>query len=192
MRRRLAGKLTRTHALVLIVGLLLSVAWAVPSLGANVGKVARLALGRANEAFHNANLAIDASNKAKDTANGANSAASSAKSAADSAQSSANAAQSTANTALAATSGTAHVQSNFTRTFDPGSIAQTSCTASPFSQSGVLPSDEVIVTPPDTQPVGIMTQAFTSSNEVTLVFCNVAGGGPIDPPSGSYEFSILR
>jgi hypothetical protein len=191
MRRRLAGKLTRTHAIVVVVALLLSLAWAVPSLGANVGKVARLALGRANEAFHNANLAINTSNKAQDTANGANATANSAKSTAGAAQSTANTANTTASQALARANSSAQVQSNFTMTFDPASIPQTSCVASPFSRVGVLGSDEVIVTPPDTQPVGILTQASTGSNEVTLLFCNVTGGA-VDPPSGAYEFSILR
>jgi hypothetical protein len=105
VRRRLE-RLTRTQALALVVGLLLALAWAGPSVGASVGKVARLALGRANEAFHNADLAINTSDAAKSTANSANttadaasSTANAARSAAASAQSAANDAQSTANTA---------------------------------------------------------------------------------------------
>jgi hypothetical protein len=101
MRRRLAGKLTRTHALVLIVGVLLAAAWAAPSLGAGVGKVARLALGRANEAVHSANLAINSSDAAKSTANSANATAQSADSNANTARAAASAAQSSANQALA-------------------------------------------------------------------------------------------
>jgi hypothetical protein len=49
----------------------------------------------------------------------------------------------------------------------------------------------VIVTPPDTQPLGIVTQAYTSSGSITLEFCNVTGS-PIDPPSGVYEFSTIN
>lgn len=198
MRRRLE-RLTRTQALALVVGLLLALAWAGPSLGASASKVARLALGRANEAFHNADLAINTSDTAKSTANSANttadaasSTANAARSAAATAQSTANAAQSTANQALSIANGSAHLHDNFTMTFDPGSIAATSCTSDQFGRLGVLASDEVIVTPPDTQPIGIVTQAFTSDNQVTLEFCNVTGGSAIDPPSGAYEFSILR
>jgi hypothetical protein len=197
MRKRL-HQLTRTQALVLVVGLLFALAWAAPTLGAGVGKVARLALGRANQAVYNAKLAVDTSGKARDTANSANATAgtanttaNAARTAATSAQSAASAAQATGNAALAIANGSAHVHDNFTMTFDPGSIAATSCTSNQFLRLGVLASDEVIVTPPDTQPIGIVTQAFTSDNQVTLEFCNVTGGA-IDPPSGAYEFSILR
>jgi trimeric autotransporter adhesin len=188
---KLTNKLTTKRALVAIVALLLALAWAVPSMGASTAKLARKALARANLAFHNADLAIDSSNKARTTANDANAAASAAKTAANTAQSTANSAQSTANTALSLASGSAHVQDNFTMSFDPSSLSATSCTGSSFSRLGVLSSDEVIVTPPDTQPIGIVTQAFTSTGQVTLEFCNVTGS-PIDPPSGSYEFSSLR
>jgi Sec-independent protein translocase protein TatA len=101
MRRRISGKLKDPRALVVVVGLLLAVAWAAPSLGASVGKVARLALGRANEAVHDANLAINSSDAAKQTANNANATANSANTTANAARSVANTAQTTANTAQA-------------------------------------------------------------------------------------------
>jgi trimeric autotransporter adhesin len=187
--------LTTKRALVVIVGVLLALAWAVPSIGASTAKVARKAFARANLAFYHANLAIDTSNKAKATANDASAAANSAKTAASQAQSTANQAQSTANTAQSTANqalSKARFQDNFTATLDPSGIAATACTSSPVSRAGVMASDEVIVTPPDTQPIGIVTQAFTSSGQVTVEFCNVTGGGSIDPPSGTYEFSTVR
>jgi hypothetical protein len=103
MRTRLA-KLNRTQALVLIVGLLFALAWAAPSVGAEVGKVARLALGRANEAVYNADRAINASDSAKSTANAASTTADAARAGASSAQAAASTAQSTANNAQSAAS----------------------------------------------------------------------------------------
>jgi hypothetical protein len=128
MRRRLE-RLTRTQALALVVGLLLALAWAAPSLGASAGKVARLALGRANEAFHNADLAINASDAAKSTANAANttanaasSTANAARSVATTAQSTANAAQSTANQAL--TQANSIVTPSYARMNQPCTVSQ--------------------------------------------------------------------
>jgi len=175
----------------MVVGLLLALAWAVPSIGASTAKVARTALARANLAFHNANLAIDTSNKAKATAGDANATADSARTAASQAQSSANQAQSTANQALSLATGVVHLQANFTRSVDPNGISAGSCNTVSLSQSGVLPTDELIVTPPENQPIGIVSQGFTSTNSVTLELCNVTGGS-IDPPLIAYEFSTLR
>jgi hypothetical protein len=179
--------LTTKRALVAIVGVLLALAWAIPSIGASTGKVARKAFARANLAFYHANLAIDTSNKAKTTANEASATANAAKATATQAQTSANQAQSTANQALSR----ARFQDNFTATLDPGGIAATACTSSSVSRASVLATDEVIVTPPDTQPIGIVTQAFTATGQVTLEFCNVTGA-TINPPSGTYEFSTIR
>jgi membrane protein involved in colicin uptake len=177
--------------LVALVGVALALAWAIPSMGASTAAVARKAFARANVAFHNANLAIDTSNTAKTTANSANTTANAAKTTANAAQSTANTANSTANTALNVANAAAHVQDNFTHTSDPSSITGGSCTNDTFSRSGVLSTDEVIVTPPGTQPLGIVTQAYTSSGSITLEFCNVTGS-PIDPPSGAYEFSTIN
>ena len=168
----------------MIVGVLIALAWAVPSIGASTAKIARKAFARANLAYYHASLAIDTSNKANATASTASATANSAKVAAGQAQT-------TANQALSLANGAVQREDNFTMTFDPTSISGASCTSSPFSRLGVLSSDEVIVTPPDTQPIGILTQAFTSNGQVTLEICN-ATGAPIDPPSGTYEFSILR
>jgi hypothetical protein len=179
--------LTTKRALVVVVGVLLALAWAIPSIGASTATVARKAFARANLAFYHANLAIDTSNKAKTTANDASATANSARTVASQAQSTANAAQSTANQALTK----ARFQDNFTATLDPDGIAPTVCTSSLVSRAGVLATDEVIVTPPDTQPIGIVTQAFTATDQVTLEFCNVTGG-TINPPSGLYEFSTVR
>jgi hypothetical protein len=185
------GKLTTGRTLVLVIGVLFALAWAVPSLGASVSKVARTALGRANEAVYHSDIAVSQSNTAKTTANTANATASSANSTANAAKTTASAAQTTANQALAIANGSAHVQDNFTVSSDPGNIAADSCDSDPISRLGVLSTDEVIVTPPSTQPLGIITQAYTSSGTITLVFCNVTSAG-IDPPSGQYEFSTLR
>jgi len=187
MWRKLGDKLTGRRALVVVIGVLLALAWAVPSIGASTAKLARTALARANLAFHNANLAIDTSNKAKSSAGDANATAGAARTAASQAQTSASQAQTTASQALSK----ARFQDNFTGTFDPNNIASTSCTSSSATRATVLGSDEVIVTPPETQPIGIVTQAFTANGQVTLEFCNVTGG-TIDPPSGTYEFSTVR
>jgi len=176
-----------------IVSLAFVLAWAMPSMGASTAAVARKAFARANLAFHNADLAIDTSNKAKSTAGTASATASAASSTASAASSTANAANSTANQALSAAIAADEVQDNFSMTFDPGDISANTCVSDTRSRTGVLSSDEVVVTPPDTQPLGILTQAYTSSGSVTLVFCNVtAASQPINPPSGSYEFSTLR
>jgi hypothetical protein len=112
LRRRLHGRLTKNQALVVVVGLLFALAWAVPSLGAKSSKLARTALGRANEAFYKSNVAISTSNTANGTANAA-------KSTAASAQSTANNALSTANTALSDATSALHLADNFTSTLDP-------------------------------------------------------------------------
>jgi hypothetical protein len=188
---KLRDKLTTRRALVVIFAVLLALAWAVPSIGASTAKLARLALGRANTAVHDSNLAIDTSNTAKGTANSANATANSANSTANSAKTTANAAQSTANQALSIANGSAHVVDHFTSSFDPGNIGQQSCEPFSVARPIVLASDEVIVTSPETQALGIIVQAYTSASQVTLVFCNVTGG-TINPDPGTYEFSVLR
>jgi hypothetical protein len=83
---------------------------------------------------------------------------------------------------------------NFTLNFDLPPIPAGSCRQSPFRRSGVVQTDEAIVTPPDSQPLGVLTQAVTRTApglEVKLVSCNVTGA-TIDPPPGDYEFSIIR
>jgi hypothetical protein len=191
MRTKLRRKLTKNHMLVLIVGLVFTLAWALPSLGASAGKLARTALGRSNEAVHNANLAVNSANTAKTTANTANATAGAANTTANTAKTTASTANTTANQALSAANAAAHVQDNFTSARDPGNITALSCVNDSFSRLGVLSTDEVIVTPPDTQPLGIITQAYTSSGAITLVFCNVTSSD-INPPSNTYEFSTIR
>ena len=191
MRGKLRNGLTTRRALVLVVAAMLSLAWAMPSVGASAQKIARKALARANQAFHNADLAIDTSGRARTTANNASSTAEAARSTANAAQSTANTANSTANTALSVANGKLARLSNFSSTIDPGSISSGNCTSSSISRLGQASSDEVIVTPPETQPLGIIVQAYTASGEVVLQVCNVSGS-PIDPPSGSYEFSTFR
>src|SRR3954449_8384299 len=140
------SKLTTRKALVVIIGVMFALAWAIPSLGASAGKVARTALGRANEAFYKSNVAVSTSDTAKSTANSANATAGAANTSANQAKTAASQAQSTANSALSIANGAAHQQDNFTRTSDPSSIPATSCVADSFSRLGVLSSDEVIVT----------------------------------------------
>jgi hypothetical protein len=189
--------LTTRRALVLIVGVLLALAWAVPSIGATTGQLARLALGRANQAVHNSNLAVNSSDTAKSTANNANATAGAANATASSANATAGAAQSTAAAAQSSASQAAslatiadEVQDNFTSGFDPPSVAGTSCDDHAISRLGVLATDEVIVTPPSALPDDLIVQAFTSAGTITLRICNL-GSNPVDPPSG-YEFSTLR
>jgi hypothetical protein len=191
VQAKLREKLTTRRALVVLVGVLLALAWAVPSIGASTAKLARKAFARANLAYHYSDLAIDTSNKARTTATQASGTADAAKTTANQAQSAASQAQSTANTALSVANGAAHVQAKLTKTFDPGNLPATSCESSTFSQLGVLASDGAIVTPPDTQPLGVIAQAVTSTNQFTLQLCNVTSSA-IDPPSGTYKVIILR
>jgi hypothetical protein len=185
--------LTKRRTLVVIVGVLLALAWAIPSLGASAGKVARTALVRANQAFHNANLATSNSNTAKNVSNQANATAGAANNTANTANSNANSAKTTANQALSVANNADEVESTFEMSFNPGNIDPTSCVSDSFSRVGVLSSDEVIVTPPSTQPLGIITQAYTSTSSITLAFCNVTDDpAGIDPPLSTYEFSTLR
>ena len=185
------SKLTTRRALVVIIGVMFALAWAIPSLGASAGKVARTALGRANEAVHDSNLAVSTSNTANGTANSANTTANAAKTAAGAAQSTANTANSTANSALSIANGRAQVVVNTSHSFDAGNLNGGTCTTTTFSQLGVTSADDVILTPPTTLQDGILTQAFASSNQLELEVCNVTGGA-IDPPNASYKFMIIR
>ena len=191
MRRKIRAQLTTNRVMVLVIAVLFALAWAVPSIGASAGKVARVALARSNQAVHDSSVAVATSNTAKSTANNANATAGAANSTANSANTTANSAKSEASQALSLATGAVQIQQNFEKSFDPGTINPASCIASPFSQFGVLSTDQVIVTPPSTQPTGIITQAYTSSGSITLEFCNVTGAG-IDPPPGNYEFSTIR
>lgn len=143
--------------------------------------------------MNRSDTAKSTANSANATAGAANATASSANNTAGAAQSTAAAAQSTASQALSTASIADEVRDNFSFAFDPDSISATSCVSESRSRLGVLTSDEVIVTPPNSQPLGIIVQAkkSSSSGQVTLVFCNVTNSS-IDPPSGSYEFSTLR
>jgi hypothetical protein len=185
------GKLTSGRTLVLVIGVLFALAWAVPSLGASVSKVARTALGRANEAVYHSDVAVSQSNTAKTTANTANATAGTANTTANAAKTTANTANTTANQALSLANSAAQVFANATKTIDPGSIGSGSCDSFPFSQLGVAATDELIVTPPANLDLGIIVQGNTSTGQVTLVFCNITAAS-IDPPSGSYEYSVFR
>lgn len=190
MRRKLRAQVTTNRAMVLVIGVLFAIAWAVPSIGASAGKVARVALGRANQAVHDSNIAVSNSNTAKTTANTANSTASAANSTANTANTTANSAKTTATQALSLANGAAQVVDNFTTSSAAGTVNANTCASDPITRFGVLSTDEVIVTPPSSQPLGIVTQAYTSNSSVTLVFCNVTSGDKT-PPSG-YELSVLR
>jgi len=179
MRRMLTTK----WALVVIVGVLFALAWAIPSLGASAGKLARTALGRANESVYNSNLAVNTSNTAKNTANNASNVAAAANSAAATANN-------TANTALSLANGGPRVIANAAHSFDANNLASGGCTSTTFTQLGVASTDDVIVTAPTTLPEGVIAQAFTASNQVKLELCNV--GGAVDPPNASYKFLVLR
>ena len=77
--------------------------------------------------------------------------------------------------------------------FDLGAQTAGNCTEFPFASAGVLPTDEVIVTPPETQPEGMIVQAQTSSvagSELSMQVC--AAETYADPPNATYEFSIIR
>jgi hypothetical protein len=191
MRRKIRAQLTTNRVMVLVIAVLFALAWAVPSIGASAGKVARVALARSNQAVHDSNVAVATSNTAKSTSNTANSTAAAANSTANAANTTANSAKTTANQALTLANGAAHVQDNFTRSSDPGNISAGTCTTDSFIRFGVLSTDEVIVTPPDTQPNGIITQAYTSNGGISLEFCNVSNN-TIDPPPGSYEYSTIN
>lgn len=177
-------KLTTRRALVVVVGVLFALAWAVPSIGASAGKLARTALGRANQAVYDSNLAVNSSNNAKSTAAAASSAAAAANSLATTANN-------TANSALSIATGGTRVIANASHSFDAGTLAAGACTTTTFTQLGVASTDDVIVTAPTTLPNGVITQAFAPSNQVKLELCNVTGS-PIDPPSASYKFLVLR
>ncbi|MFL5906093.1 MAG: hypothetical protein ACJ75Z_00670, partial [Solirubrobacterales bacterium] len=149
------SKLTTRKALVVIIGVMFALAWAIPSLGASAGKVARTALGRANEAFYKSNVAVNSSDTAKNTANSANATAGAANTSANQAKTAASQAQSTANSALSAATAADEVQDNFTKTYDLGNLSASGCTSDTFSRLGVVTTDAVVVTPADNQPNGI-------------------------------------
>jgi trimeric autotransporter adhesin len=96
MRRKIRAQLTTNRVMVLVIAVLFALAWAVPSIGASAGKVARVALARSNQAVHDSNVAVATSNTAKSTANSANATAGAANSTASSASNVANQALSTA------------------------------------------------------------------------------------------------
>ena len=175
MRRKLGVKLTWNRALVLVVGVLLALAWAMPSLGASVGKVARTALARANLAVHDSDVAVSQSNTAKSTATAANNTS-------NAANSTANAANTTANQALTKANGItepafAHVAAGcsspsgflgctFNRSSGVSSVSQTSTAGqycitaaghSPSTSSWVASVDAGGTSNPEN------TQAFPSS-----------------------------
>jgi hypothetical protein len=179
------------RALVVIVGAIVVLSWALPTYGASTFKLAVKALGRANTAVHDSALAVSTSKSANTTANTANSTANAAKSTANSAQSTANTANSTANTALSIANGSAHVVANTTHSFDAGSISAGTCASDTFSQLGVASTDSVILTPPSTLPDGISGYASTSTGQLNLSLCNYSGS-TINPPSITYRFMVLR
>jgi hypothetical protein len=185
MRRKIRAQLTTNRVMVLVIAVLFTLAWAVPSIGASAGKVARVALGRANQAVHDSDVAVATSNTAKSTAGAANNTA-------NAASSTANAASNTANQALNLANGAAHVQLSFTRALDPGPISAGTCDDSTtFTQFGVLSTSNLIMTPPSAQQDGIITQAIPLSGQVKVEFCNVSTNGSIDPASLTYRFLVL-
>jgi hypothetical protein len=97
MRRKIRAQVTTNRVMVLVLGVLFAIAWAVPSIGASAGKVARTALARANLAVHDSDVAVSQSNTAKSTASAANNTANAANSLANTANSTANQALTKAN-----------------------------------------------------------------------------------------------
>lgn len=70
MRKKLRGKLTTTRGLVVIVGLVFALTWAMPAVGASPLKLAKKALTKAKTALDTANKANDTANQALAKANG--------------------------------------------------------------------------------------------------------------------------
>ncbi len=69
MARKLRGKVISGRGLIVIVGLVVALAWAMPAVGASPTKLAKKALNTANSALSTANKANDAANQASTTAN---------------------------------------------------------------------------------------------------------------------------
>jgi hypothetical protein len=82
MGRKLRGKLTTTRGLVVIVGLVFAITFAMPAMGASPLKLAKKALAKATLALNTANDAKKSANTAQTTANTANTTANEAKTAA--------------------------------------------------------------------------------------------------------------
>jgi hypothetical protein len=191
MRRKIRAQLTTNRVMVVVIAVLFALAWAVPSIGASAGKVARVALARSNQAVHDSNVAVATSNTAKSTASTANNTSNVANTTANAANTTANSAKTTANQALSLANGAAQVFANATKVISPGSIGAGTCVSFPFSQALVAATDEVIVTPPSNLDLGIIVQGATSAGSVTLTLCNITNSG-IDPGTDSYEYSVIR
>ena len=76
--------------------------------------------------------------------------------------------------------------------FDFPALAAGDCAEFPFTIPGVLPTDHVIVTPPETQPEGVIVQAQaqTGANNVSMQRCVVEAVA--DSPAGNYKFVVIR
>jgi trimeric autotransporter adhesin len=83
MGKKLRSKLTTMRGLIVVVGLVFALTWAMPAMGASPLKLAKKALAKAT-------LALNTANDAKKTANTAQSAANSAQTTADEAKAAAN------------------------------------------------------------------------------------------------------
>lgn len=68
MGKKLRAKLTTTRGLVVIVGLIVALAWAMPAVGASPLKLAKKALSKATTALDTANQANSAAKGAQSTA----------------------------------------------------------------------------------------------------------------------------
>jgi hypothetical protein len=77
------------------------------------------------------------------------------------------------------------VQVNF------GVIAANLCVTTGVAVPLLDSTDQVIVTPPDTQPPNLIVQAITQSGNILLRACNPSNTNTGDPPSGAYEFTII-
>ena len=79
-----------------------------------------------------------------------------------------------------------------TANFDFPALSAGDCAEFPFVIAGVLPTDVVIVTPPETQPEGVIVQAQaqTGANTVSLQRCAVEAVA--DSPAANYKFTIIR
>jgi hypothetical protein len=199
MRRKIRAQLTMNRVMVLVIGVLFALAWAVPSIGASAGKVARVALGRANQAVHDSDVAVSTSNTAKSTANNANATAGAA-------NSTANAASSTANQALSTANGIrepafAHVPAgcpspsgfgcSFNRSSGVSNVSQPSDGVYCITASGRSPSTSSWVVSVDPNGSGASPQALPdsgsgcSSSQFKIV-TTANGGG-----AGSVAFFVM-
>lgn len=80
---------------------------------------------------------------------------------------------------------------SLTLTLDFAAFAGEGCSGISSPVSGVLASDDLIVTPPNNLPNNVLSWASPVDNQIYAKLCNVAPGTP-DPPEGTWKFLIVR